>query len=122
MANRKIIPISAGEADATNQSSCGNAEPFALMVLGDSMVPEFNEGEVIIIEPGPRIIDGSFVLAFHGDEYIFRQLIRTETGWLLHALNESYPDLPVGDLSNIKGIITQKSRPGRRRASKIYFE
>ncbi len=121
MTNKKIIPI-AGEADTTNQSSCGDAEPFALMVLGDSMVPEFNEGEVIIIEPGPRIIEGSYVLAFHDEEYIFRQLIKTETGWLLHALNENYPDLPVENLSAIRGIITQKSRPGRRRASKIYIE
>ena len=122
MTNKKIIPIAAGDTDAANQSSCGDAEPFALMVLGDSMLPEFNEGEVIVIEPGPRIIEGSYVLAFHDDEYIFRQLIKTETGWILHALNADYPDLPVSDLSAIKGLITQKARPGRRRASKIYIE
>ncbi len=119
MTDKTITPIS---ADAANQSSCGDAEPFALMVLGDSMVPEFNEGEIIVIEPGPRIIAGSYVLAFHNEEYIFRQLIKNETGWLLHALNDGYPDLPVADLSAIRGIITQKSLPGRRRASKIYIE
>lgn len=121
MTNEKIIPIAAGETDAANQTSCSDAEPFALMVLGDSMVPEFNEGEIIVIEPGPRIIAGSYVLAFHNEEYIFRQLIQTGTGWCLHALNDHYPDVPVTDLSAIRGIITQKSRPGRRSASKIYI-
>ncbi len=121
MTNKKIIPTAAGETEAANQSSCNDAEPFALMVLGDSMVPEFNEGEIIVIEPGPRIIAGSYVLAFHDEEYIFRQLIQTENGWRLHALNDRYPDVPVTDLSAIRGIITQKSRPGRRSASKIYL-
>jgi DNA polymerase V len=43
--------------------ACAAAEPFALMVLGDSMEPEFREGEVILIEPEGLATDGSFVLA-----------------------------------------------------------
>ena len=31
--------------------ACSGGEAFALRVLGDSMAPEFNEGEIIIIEP-----------------------------------------------------------------------
>jgi DNA polymerase V len=122
MTNEKIIPLAAAKTDAAHQSACNDAEPFALMVLGDSMAPEFNEGEIIVIEPGPRIIEGSYVLAFYDEEYIFRQLIKTEAGWHLHALNDGYPDVPIADLSSIRGLITQKSRPGRRSASKIYFE
>jgi hypothetical protein len=30
---------------------CAGGESFALMVLGHSMAPEFNEGEIIVIEP-----------------------------------------------------------------------
>jgi Peptidase S24-like len=30
---------------------CAGGESFALRVLGHSMAPEFNEGEIIIIEP-----------------------------------------------------------------------
>src|SRR5574337_576496 len=32
-------------------SSCGDAAPFALRVIGHSMAPEFAEGEVIVVEP-----------------------------------------------------------------------
>ena len=42
--------------------SCAGGESFALMVLGHSMAPEFQEGEIIIIEPEGLAKDGSFVL------------------------------------------------------------
>lgn len=119
MTTQKIIPITV--QDEENQPACNDSEPFALMVLGDSMVPEFNEGEIIIIEPGALTIPDSYILAFHNEEYIFRQLIKTATGWHLHALNDSYPDVAITDMSAIRGIITQKSRPGKRSASKIYI-
>ena len=121
MTTQKSIPITAAGSETNNPSSCNDAEPFALMVLGDSMAPEFNEGEIIIIEPGQLTIDGSYILAFHNEEYIFRQLNKSESGWCLHALNDNYPDVPFTDLSVIRGIITQKSRPGKRSASKIYI-
>ena len=43
--------------------SCSGAEPFALRVLGDSMAPEFADGDIIIVEPDGALHDGSFVLA-----------------------------------------------------------
>jgi SOS-response transcriptional repressor LexA len=100
--------------------ACGGGESFALMVYGQSMAPEFQEGEIIIIEPGGLAKDGAYVLAHHEDEWIFRQLVRAETGWLLHALNPAFPDQAIADLAVIKGVIIQKSIPGRRRASRRY--
>ncbi len=117
----KTIPITVLGFSEENQPACNESEPFALMVLGDSMAPEFNEGEIIIIEPGQLTIPDSYILAFHNEEYIFRQLIKTATGWCLHALNDSYADVELTDMSAIRGIITQKSRPGKRSATKIYI-
>jgi SOS-response transcriptional repressor LexA len=118
---RKIIPLVVEESGMENQSSCAGAEPFTLMVLGDSMVPEFNEGEIIVIEPDGLTTAGSYVLAFCNEEYIFRQLVRSGDAWCLHALNERYPDVPIADLSSVKGVIIQKSIPGKRSASKSYL-
>ena len=56
---RKTIPL----VDAGSPSDCSGAESFALMVLGDSMAPEFVEGEVIVVEPEGLARDGSFVVA-----------------------------------------------------------
>lgn len=99
---------------------CAGGESFALMVQGQSMVPEFQEGEVILIEPEGLARDGSYVLAWHRDEWTFRQLLRHDTGWRLHALNPAFADEAIPDLSPIKGVIIQKALPGRRKAAKFY--
>lgn len=100
---------------------CAGGESFALQVLGHSMAPEFNEGEIVIIEPEGLAREGSYVLAKHRNEWIFRQLCRNAEGWTLHALNPAWPDLPLPDLSAVRGVIIQKALPGRRRASKRYI-
>lgn len=102
-------------------SDCSGAEAFALRVLGQSMTPEFEEGEIIIVEPDGALRDGSYVLAQLGDEWIFRQLRRHEGGWRLEALHPAFPPHPLADLSAVRGVVIQKARPGRRRASKSYL-
>lgn len=101
---------------------CASGESFALMVLGDSMSPEFNEGDIVVIEPEGLATDGSFVLAWHAGEWIFRRLQRSGPGWVLAALNPAYPPIGLADLSPVRGVIIQKSRPGRRRESRRYVE
>ena len=99
---------------------CGGGESFALMVMGHSMAPEFLEGEVIIIEPEGFAKDGSYVLAWHNEEWTFRQLLHSESDWVLHPLSPEFADAPLPDLSAVRGVIIQKALPGRRRASKFY--
>jgi SOS-response transcriptional repressor LexA len=99
---------------------CSGAESFALRVVGYSMAPEFNDGEIIIIEPEGLARDGSFVLALHDGEWIFRQLKGDGSRWWLHALDPAWPDLTLPDLSAVRGVVVQKALPGRRRASKRY--
>ncbi len=85
------LPAAApGPADGPDAGACSGAESFALRVLGDDMAPEFNEGEIIIIEPDGALKDGSYVV------------------------------LPLPDLAAVRGVIIQKAVPGRRRLSKFY--
>ena len=116
MPERKVIPIVPGAGD------CSGAEPFALMVLGDSMAPEFVEGEVIVVEPEGLADDGAFVVAQVGEGWMLRQLVRAGAGWQLRALNAAYGATPLPDLAAVRGVVIQKSKPGRRRASKRYVE
>ena len=114
----------ADAAVATDEGACSGAESFALRVLGDEMAPEFNAGEIIIIEPEGAHRDGSFVLAQVAGEWLFRQLCRRADGWVLHALNPLRPDLadlPLPDLAPVRGVVIQKAVPGRRRLSKFYL-
>ena len=107
-----------GDAD---DAGCSGGESFALRVIGDSMAPEFADGEIIIIEPDGALRDGSFVLAQPGGEWTFRQLVRRDGGWCLRALNPAYPEQPLADLAAVHGVIIQKAVPGRRRLSKHYI-
>ncbi len=101
-------------------SACASGEPYALMVLGDSMLPEFNEGEIIVIEPEGVARHESFVIAFVNEEFIFRQLIQHPEGWMLKPLNPVYPNIPIDNLEVVKGIIVLKKKPGKRSEQKSY--
>lgn len=115
------IPV-VPESEHDSSPACGGGEPFALMVLGDSMIPEFEDGDVVVIEPEGLAADGSFVVAVLDDEPIMRQLMRRESSWMLQAMNARYPSIPIEDLSVVKGVVMQKVRPGRRRLTRRYFE
>lgn len=119
MKGKRIIPIMEEEPE---NSACNEAEAFALMVLGDSMAPEFVEGDIVIIEPEGLAVDGSFVLAQLDGDWIFRQLAKAGMYWELRPLNPAYPPAAIPDLACVKGVIIQKSKPGRRRASKRYVD
>ncbi len=73
-----------------------------------------------VIEPDGLATDGAFVLAHVGGEWIFRQLAAAGAGWELRALAPGHAPIAIADLSAVKGVIIQKSKPGRRRAAKRY--
>jgi SOS-response transcriptional repressor LexA len=118
---RRSIPIRA-EAPADAPDLCGGGEPFALMVLGDAMAPEFLDGDIVIVEPEGLARDGSYVLADVDGELTFRQLRSHAVGWSLHALQDGHPVVELGTLDAVRGVIIQKSRPGRRRDTRRYVE
>lgn len=120
MREQRVIPIV--EVEEPGSGACGEAEAFALMVLGDSMEPEFVEGDIIVIEPEGLAIEGSYVLAQTDGEWIFRQLARLGPAWELRPLNPAYPATAIPDLACVKGVIIQKSKPGRRKAAKRYVD
>lgn len=97
-------------------SGCAAAEPFALQVLGQSMAPEFQEGCVVIVDPGAPIRHGAFVVAEHGDGVILRRLAIHDQQWSLEALAEGHPRIRIAGPAMIRGVVTQRS--GRRRSER----
>ncbi|MDR3393468.1 MAG: S24 family peptidase [Parasulfuritortus sp.] len=117
----RIAPDAPQSEEDLAVSACATGEPYALMVLGDSMLPEFTEGEVIVVEPEGIARDGAFVVAWANDEYIFRQLVKHPEGWMLKPLNPIYPNIPIDDVKEtVKGVVVLKKKPGRRREAKRY--
>ena len=94
--------------------NCGASEPFALRVIGDDMAPEFEDGQIIVIDPGGVIKSGCFVVARLGEEAIFRQLFVEDGRYRLRALKSGLPEIELEPgVEAIVGVVSQ--RAGRRR-------
>jgi repressor LexA len=71
----------------------GNAY-FALLVTGDSMVPEYRDGDVVIVRVQSTAETGDDVVAYVGDsDATLKRFIRTRNGVELRPLNPDYPTL-----------------------------
>jgi DNA polymerase V len=94
--------------------SCGSSEPFALRVIGDDMSPEFEDGHIVIIDPGGQVRTGCFVVAKVEDDVILRQLIIEGGSYQLKSLKVGIADIVLSrGLENLVGVVSQ--RAGKRR-------
>ncbi len=95
-------------------SSCGASEPFALRVIGEDMSPEFQDGHIIVIDPGGCVKNECYVVANPSDEFIFRQLFIEDDQYILRATQNGLEEIQLKNgLQDIVGVVSQRS--GRRR-------
>lgn len=63
---------------------------FALKVRGDSMTPEFKEGDIVIIREQEDVESGEIaVVLINGDEATMKKVKKTKDGIFLYAFNPS---------------------------------
>jgi SOS-response transcriptional repressor LexA len=101
-------------------TGCASGELYALRVIGDSMTPEFQDGSIIVIDPTGVLKDGSYVIAVHNDEYIFRQYRKRDDRHFLVTLQEGHEEIELESHNAVKGIIIQQ-QPGRRRKDRKFY-
>jgi len=100
-------------------SSCSAKEIFALRALGDSMIPEFKHGTVIVVDPEAPVRDGSYVVAeFEDGDFALRKLRMYDGKFYLEALNELYETVEISGIEKIKGVVIQAGN--RRKEMKKY--
>lgn len=95
---------------------------FALEIKGDSMLPEFKQGDRVIIDPNVMPQPGDFVVAKNGDEEATFKKYRPrgvndggETVFELVPLNDDYPSMR-SDVTPIRIVGTMvEHRKYRRR-------
>lgn len=95
---------------------------FALKIKGESMLPEFREGDTVIIDPAVQPLPGDFVVAKNGEhEATFKKYRprghneRGETVFELVPLNEDYPSTR-SDITPVRiiGTMVEHRRPRRK--------
>ncbi len=94
---------------------------FALKIKGDSMLPEFREGDTVIIDPHVQPLPGDFVVAKNGDnEATFKKYRprgsdkQGEAVFELVPLNEDYPSMR-SDINPVRIIGTMVEHRRYRR-------
>jgi len=125
---RPVIPIRPVASAAQDDTlDCSGAEVFALRVLGTSMAPEFDDGDIVVIEPEGRVRDGAYVLVqLPREGWVLRRLRAAPTAgpgdasWWVEVLDGSCPSTPLAGPEAVAGVVIQRARPGRRRDTRWY--
>ena len=90
---------------------------FALLVTGDSMYPEYLDGDIVIVRKQPTADTGQDVVAYvNGYNATLKRLIKSEKGLTLRALNpayesKTYSNQEVAELPiEIAGVVVEQRR------------
>ncbi len=86
---------------------------FALKVVGDSMEPEFIEGDIVIINPQIKQEHGDFVVVANDNgEATLKQLKKYGSTRVLHPLNPKYEDIELKkDVQYVViGVVVEKKK------------
>ncbi len=93
---------------------CSAAEPYALRVMGDSMMPEFEEGHIIIVDPVMPATCGAYVVIDYNGETTFRQFVVEGDRYFLKALDTRIPPVELIGEYRVRGVVVQRNGQGRR--------
>lgn len=88
---------------------------YAVRVRGDSMVPRYRPGEVLVVSPNTAVEDGDEVyVALLSGERLLKVARRSPGGWILESENRAYPARFVkkGEIGTMHPILW--IRPARR--------
>ncbi len=102
------------------QTGCSTNEPFALRVVGESMLPEFADGQIVIVDPAFPVKSGVYVVIDFGGEVMFGQLMIEESASRLAFLNPDYESVHLATPYTVKGVVIQ--RAGRRRSERKHYD
>lgn len=102
-----------GDADEWLASDVKGQNIFAVRVKGDSMEPEFTEGDVILIDPHIKPNPGDYVIVRNDEgEATLKQLRVYGKLQVLHPLNSKYKDIELSEKHEyvIVGKVVEKKK------------
>lgn len=102
-----------GEVDEWVASDVKGQNIFALRVKGDSMEPEFADGDIIILDPHVKPHPGDYVIIRNDEgEATLKQLKQYGKIQVLHPLNPKYQDIELSEKHQyvIVGKVVEKKK------------
>lgn len=78
---------------------------IAVKVTGDSMEPEFKDGDIVIINTCLTEIKFDKYFVVNYDDFVYlKQIIKKSGKYYLHSVNPYYPDLEIKDCDRLRVI------------------
>jgi DNA polymerase V len=107
-----------------SNSGCSSEgmEAYALRVIGDSMSPEFEDGNIIIVDPAFPLLNGVYAVVDNNGEIIFGQYFNADAehdSCRIEYLKADMPAVMLARNFKKKGVITQRNTR-RRKDTKRY--
>lgn len=102
-----------GDADEWVDSDVKGKNVFALRVTGDSMEPEFKDGEIITVNPHLEALPNDYIVVKNREEQAtFKQMKKYGSKLVLHPLNPNYQDQEVkrGEFKIIGKVVKKEKR------------
>lgn len=90
-----------------------SAEGFALEVADDKMQPEFNPGDIIIVDTELQYQTGDYVIILDKQSIKFVQIVEDGADWLLKPINERYPITTLQTNQRLIGVVRAKQKTYR---------
>lgn len=90
-------------------------EPFALRVLGDSMMPEFEDGAVIIVDQQAPCGSGAYAVIEYNGDITFSQYVEEDGRRFLKPLNAAHPTIELTSDYKVHGVVIQKYYKRKRK-------
>lgn len=88
-----------GSAESYVEYRGASDRAFALRIVGDSMAPEYLNGDLLIIDPNRPVREGACCVVYFDEERDrvarFKMLSRVATGVVLKSLNPAYPPIEI---------------------------
>ena len=99
--------------------TCATKEPFVLRVIGDSMLPDFEDGSIVVIDPEQAVQHGDYVVAQVDDQHQLGKLSVSGNVWQLATTSEEMQIPVVISRKSILGRVIKCTDP--RRKSQMEF-
>ena len=106
-----LLPTSAGTGNYIDDENFEEVDiyesvpkkaSFGVYLDGDSMEPQFQDGDLIWIEKTECLNHGDIGLFFLEGKTYFKKFVQKETGTFLVSLNAKYQPIPVKDIDSFK--------------------
>lgn len=96
------------------KSACQTNEPFVLRVIGDSMLPDFEDGSIVVIDPGQTATNGDYIVALVANQHQLGKLSISDDVWQIATTSEESRNSLVINRSNVIGRVIKCTDPKRK--------